>query len=107
MRIRTAVMCGALVAMLAASSGAQEPPSAPDMKQMHEQMMASMQASQAKLDALTAEMHAATGPAKVDAVAAVVTELVQQHKAMHEHMARMHAMMGQRMMEGRGMMKRE
>ena len=45
-------------------------------------------------------MNAAKGEVKVDAVAAVVTELVTQHKAMHGHMGQMHQMM----MGGRGMM---
>jgi hypothetical protein len=71
-----------------------------DMMKMHEQMMAEMKAGDAKLDALVKEMNAATGNTKVNAVAAVVNELVGQHKAMHEHMGHMH----QEMMGGRGMM---
>jgi hypothetical protein len=46
------------------------------------------------------EMNAASGNAKVTAMAAVVTELVQQHKSMHGRMGQMH----QQMMGGRGMM---
>ena len=42
-------------------------------------------------------MTSATGAGKVDATAAVVSELVRQQKAMHNHM-------GQVMMGGRGMM---
>lgn len=70
-----------------------------DMMKMHEQMMAEMTAADAKLDVLVKDMDAATGDAKVDATAAVVSELVRQHKAMHARMGQMH----QRMM-GRGMM---
>ena len=77
--------------------------SMPDMMKMHEQMMAEMKASDAKLDALVKQMNAATGDAKVNAVAAVVSELVRQHKAMHEHMGQMH----QQMMGGRGMMMKK
>jgi hypothetical protein len=44
-------------------------------------------------------MHAASGDAKVNATAAVVSELARQQKAMHGRMGRMH----QQMM-GRGMM---
>jgi hypothetical protein len=74
-----------------------------DMMKMHEQMMAEMKVGDAKLDALVKEMNAATGQAKVNAVAAVVNELVQQHRAMHGHMGQMHEhMMGM----GRGMMGR-
>ncbi len=48
-------------------------------------------------------MNAAKGEAKVDAVAAVVTQLVIQQKAMHGHMGQMHQMM----MGGRGMMMKK
>jgi len=71
-----------------------------DMMKMHEQMMAEMKAADEKLDALVKDMNAATGEAKINAMATVVTELVRQHKAMHGHMSQMH----QQMMGGRGMM---
>ena len=70
----------------------------PDKHQMHDMhgmhtMMAAMQASHARLQDLVAKMNAAQGTAKVDAIAAVVTELVASQHAMHEsmqsHMARM------------------
>jgi hypothetical protein len=79
-----------------------QPPGAgmQEMMKMHEQMMAEMKAGDARLDALVTDMNAASGDAKVTAIAAVVTELVRQHKAMHERMGQMH----QRMMDGRGMM---
>jgi hypothetical protein len=54
-------------------------------------MMADMKAGQEKLDDLIAKMNAATGPLKMDQMAAVLTELVAQQKAMH---ARMMSMMG-------------
>ena len=89
---------------LLASVAAQAPASTmQDMKKMHEQMMAEMKAGDARLDALVSDMNAAADNAKVNAVAAVVTELVRQHKAMHEHMGQMH----QHMMGGRGMMMKE
>ena len=56
--------------------------------------------NRAKLDALVKEMNTASGNAKVDAIAAVVTELVRQQKTMHERMGQMH----EQMMSGRGMM---
>ena len=77
-----------------------QPPGMQDMMKMHEQMMAEMKAGDAKLDALVKDMNDAKGDAKVNGVAAVVNELVRQHKAMHGHMGQMH----QQMMGGRGMM---
>lgn len=93
--------------VLTAGSAAQQPqPDLSDMKKMHEQMITEMKANDARLDALVAQMNAASGPAKVDAVAAAVTELVRQQRAMHQHMGQMHGqMMGRGMMGGRGMMR--
>jgi len=48
----------------------------------HQKMMADMKASQMKLDELVAAMNQATGDDKVDKLAAVVTELVAQHRDM-------------------------
>jgi hypothetical protein len=48
-----------------------------------------MAAADKRLDDLVKAMQAATGTAKVDSLAAVVVELVAQHKAMHGRMARM------------------
>jgi hypothetical protein len=81
---------------------AEQTPAPAGMMKMHEQMMAEMKASEAKLDALVKEMNSATGDSKINAVAAVVNELVHQHKAMHGRMGQMH----QHMMGGRGMMMR-
>ena len=78
----------------------QSPSNMQDMMKMHEQMMAEMKTADSKLDALVKEMNAATGDAKVNAVATVVAELVRQHRSMHERMGQMH----QQMMGGRGMM---
>ena len=52
-------------------------------------MMAEMEALGKKLEALVAEMNATTGPAKVDRVAAVVTELVAMHSRMTSQMMQM------------------
>ena len=67
-----------------------------DMMKMHQQMMAEMKAADAKLDQLVQQMNSANGQAKAGATAAVVTELVRQHKSMHQHMEHMH----QQMMSG-------
>ena len=52
------------------------------MMAQHHTMMAEMQASQKKLDELVAQMNKATGAAKVDRIAALLTELVAQHARM-------------------------
>lgn len=71
------------------------------MMKMQEQMMAEMKAGDARLDALVKDMNAATGPAKITAMSATLTELVRQQKAMHDHMGHM------QMMSGRGAMTRQ
>lgn len=84
----------------ASQSRAQTPSNMQEMMKMHEQMMTEMKAADGRLDALVKEMNAAKGEAKVNAVAAVVTELVQQQKSMHAHMGQMHQqMMGGMMMK--------
>lgn len=108
MRMRLAVGGVLLVGVLTTMGGFAQQPQAnpPDMMKMHEQMMAEMKANDAKLDALVIQMQAASGTAKVDAVATAVTELVRQQKAMHQHMGQMQGqMMGRGMMSGRGMMR--
>jgi hypothetical protein len=52
------------------------------MMAQRQRMMAEMQATQTKLDELVAQMNSATGGAKVDRMAAVLTELVAQQKRM-------------------------
>jgi hypothetical protein len=60
-----------------------------------------LKASDAKLDELVRAMNAATGEAKIAAMAQVINELARQHQAMHQRMGMMHHMtMG--MMSGKG-----
>ncbi len=68
-------------------------------------MMADMAAMDARLEALVVKMNAATGDAKVNAIAETVTALVREHKAMRDGMMRMHG----EMMDGmnRGTMKQK
>jgi len=66
----------------------------------HEAMMERMRTHQEKLDELVAAMEAAEGQAKVEAIAAVVKELVAQRKARLERMQEMHERMMERMREG-------
>jgi hypothetical protein len=65
----------------------------------HEKMMADMKAADQRLDELVVKMTAASGQAKVDATAAVVTEMVTQRKTMREGMMRMHQGIVGHMME--------
>jgi hypothetical protein len=78
----------------------QAQPGMQNMMKMHQQMMAEMKANRATLDALVQEMNSASDNAKVDAIAAVVTELVRQQNTMQDRMGQMH----EQMMSGRGMM---
>ena len=64
----------------------------------HNKMMAEVQAADQRLDGLVARMTEATGQAKVDATAAVVSEIVAQRKAMHEGMMKMQQGMMSHMM---------
>jgi hypothetical protein len=72
--------------------GAAAPGGRGGMKMMAERA-ADMAAADKRLDELVRTMQSATGAAKVDSLAAVVVELVAQHKAMHGRMARMGDMM--------------
>ena len=51
--------------------------------------MAGMKEAGARLEELVAKMNAAQGQAKVDAIAELLTALVQQHQAMHGGMGEM------------------
>jgi hypothetical protein len=61
---------------------AKEAESDPHQVQMPQPMRAEMKSAEARLDALLKDMNAATGEAKMAAVAAVVNELARQHKGM-------------------------
>jgi metal-responsive CopG/Arc/MetJ family transcriptional regulator len=52
-------------------------------------MMKMMEASEARVDKLVQAMNQATGQKKVDAIAAVINELVAQRKMMLGHMRQM------------------
>jgi uncharacterized coiled-coil protein SlyX len=66
-------------------------PGHPDSAMMmnHERMMQQVQAADARMDRLVGEMNRATGQKKVDAMAAVINELVAQRKQMRSHMMQM------------------
>ena len=63
-----------------------------------EKMMTEMQGADQRLDDLVGKMNAASGPAKADATAAVVNELVNQRRTMRDGMMRVqHGMMAHMM----------
>lgn len=64
------------------------------MTAMHNQMMADMKTMDASLDQKVAAMNAANGSAKVDAMAAAISEMTSQRKQM---MAKMTSMRDQMM----------
>ena len=68
------------------------------MMAKHEAMKTEMAAKDAKLDALLVAMNAAKGNKKMDATAAVVSELVAQREAMRDHMMAMGPQMMQHML---------
>jgi len=66
-------------------------------------MLSNWQEQDAELDKLVATMNSAPSDKKLDAIAAIVAQLVEQRKAMHEEMEKM---VGREMMKmGRMMMQ--
>src|SRR5215204_5561237 len=59
------------------------------MMMNHEKMMQQVQAADARMDRLVGEMNHATGQKKVEAMAAVINELVAQRMQMRSHMMQM------------------
>ena len=53
------------------------------------QMMSNSKDQDVEIDKLIAEMNSASADKKLDAIAAVLTKLVEQRKAMHEQMQKM------------------
>src|SRR4051794_6710817 len=84
----------------APASGAAAPAPDPKMSQMMPMMCCSPE-QDARLDALVATMNAATGTAKVDAMAALLNALVAERATMHQQMMGMMKMMDG-MPSGRG-----
>jgi hypothetical protein len=68
------------------------------MMKMHEGMKQKMEAADARLATLVEQMNATKGTAKTDRMAAVINELVDQRRAMHEGMMTMQPMMMSHMM---------
>jgi hypothetical protein len=73
--------------------GAGMPPACQEMMTMRQSMRAEQASADAKLNELVAKMNAASGETKVDAIAAVVSEMVAQRQVRHEKMAEMQGKM--------------
>ena len=88
--VLAAVTAAALSTAIGYAQSTQHDPATPQATQGapmdHQAMMAGMDAQQKKLDALVAQMNAATGQDKVDKIAAVVNEMAAMHKQMHSMM---------------------
>ncbi len=69
-----------------------------NMMAMRQKMMADDKAADARLEPLIDKMNAAKGEARVDAMAAVLTELIRQRTATREQMTQMSQMMRPGMM---------
>jgi len=66
----------------------------PQRQQARQQMMERMKAYDARLDELVVAMNQAQGEAKVDAIAAVLNELINQRREMRAHRERMWQLRG-------------
>lgn len=73
-----------------------------NMMAMRQKMMADAEAADARLQTLVDQMTMATGEARIDAMGAVLTELVAQHRAAQQRMGQM---MMPGMMQMMGMME--
>jgi hypothetical protein len=71
----------------------QPPASADDQHTRMMNMMATMHANDQKVDDLVKKMNAAKGTAKVDAMAELLTTLVQDRRSMQESMSNVSMMM--------------
>jgi len=103
-----ALLC--MPALFAQMPDAQGPAMMPDcaaMMPQHEAMQKHMAEMDAKLQTLVTDMNKARGSAKVDRMAAVINELVDQRAMMQKQMMDMHPKMMEHMMAHMqsGMMK--
>jgi hypothetical protein len=89
MKSRVVILTGVLVATGLIIAPAQGWQASPDGHAQHHPAAQADKPSNAKLDELVAKMNAAKGDAKVDAIAELLTALVQQHQGMHGNMSQM------------------
>ena len=93
------VLVGTIGAQGTQQAPAGEPGQMATMMAQRQTMMAEMTAAQKKLDDLVAKMNTATGQAKVDQMAVLLTELVAQHRGMQSRMMSMQGGMMKQMMQ--------
>jgi len=82
--IAGAVSCGNLLAKETERGPRQE--RREELRQWHQQMQEQFRAQEAELDKLQQQINSSTGQQKVDALAAAVSALIQQRKALHSQM---------------------
>ncbi|KIH77478.1 hypothetical protein SAMN05660860_01870 [Geoalkalibacter ferrihydriticus] len=70
-----------------------------EMGEKHEAMQKKMAERDARLQERVEAMNAATGEEKVEAIAVVINELIEQRRAMHDMMTKMGPEMMRHMME--------
>ena len=89
--IRATLLClgGSLVVATGVSAQQPGPQSDTSRAMRREMMMQRVQAADARLDKLVSEMNRASGAKKVEAMAAVINEMVAQRKQMRAHMREM------------------
>jgi len=89
--IRSTLLCLAGSLLVATGVAAQQPGAQGDTTRAmrREMMMQQVQAADARLDKLVSEMNRATGSKKVEAMAAVINEMVAQRRQMRAHMMQM------------------
>lgn len=73
-----------------------------ERQEAHEKMMKEMKAHDEKIESLAAKMNSATGQAKIDAMAALLNEMVAQRRTMRAHMEKRHSMRSEKMGKGGG-----
>jgi ElaB/YqjD/DUF883 family membrane-anchored ribosome-binding protein len=105
--VRTSAQGAQAPAVEAQHDHSQPSPAGADQMPAMRQMMADIKAADARLDALLKDLGAANGDARIALLTKIVTELVQQQKTMHQHMAAMHGQMMPMMMGRGGMMKKD
>jgi hypothetical protein len=92
-RFNAILLAGSLLAASSASAQQRGHPPADTTWGPHradrEMMMKMMETSDARLDQLVQVMNQSTGSKKVDAIAAVINEMVTQRKIMRGHMREM------------------
>ena len=83
--------CGMMAGKMGAHKG--------EMAEWHQKMVEKFKAQDAELDKLVAEMNAASGEKKVEAIAAIVNKMMENRKAWHAEMETRHQKIMEKMKE--------